>query len=619
MKGAIIMKKTLAIILLISPLCLLSACQTTNNKTVTATSTSSQPQTVKTSTSSSKLLGDYSDSDLNANYDKSSATSISLSDSSKVDGTGATADGQTITISKGGTYIISGTLNNGQIIINTDKQSKVQIVLDGVTIHNEDGPAILVEQADKTIITLAEKSKNTLTDGENYTLESNETEPDATIFSKDDLTINGTGALNITAKYNNGIRSKDGLTLISGTYHVTAKNNAIKGKDSVSIKDGNYDLTTSEGDAIQANNSTETDKGFIIIDDGKFTINSGRDGIQAETSLAIQQASFDITTSDGASTSQFDTNESYKGIKAKTITLHSGAYNINSLDDAIHSNDTITIKGGDYTIDTGDDGIHADNELTISDGKLLINKSYEGIESSVIKLTGGTIKVNASDDGINAGGSSEDDGSGPFGADSFGGGKNAPGQADDSKSLEITGGTITIDADGDGLDSNGSITMSGGNVLVYGPTNGGNGALDYDGTFNLTGGMLITTGTSDMAMNVSDTSSQASVGIYFNSTQAADTLYSLTTQDGKALVSFKSEKAFQHLLISTPDLKENTSYNLLSGGKTSEKDTNGMYPTGTKTSGSELSTISFGSSNILNIDQDGNTVQGGMGGFGTPR
>lgn len=614
------MKKTVSIFLLMSPVFLLSACQESQAKKTETTTSQVKVTNTSTTATSGELLGDYSDTDLKADYDTSTATSITLSDSPKIDGEGATADGQTVTISKEGTYILSGELSDGQIVVNVDKQAKVQLVLDNATIHNEDGPAILVEQADKAIITLAKDSKNTVTDGTNYTLKSGETEPDATIFSKEDLTINGEGTLNVTANYSNGIRSKDDLTLISGSYTVKAKNNALKGKDSVSIKDGTYNLTTTEGDAIQSNNSTDEGKGFIIIDNGKFTINSGRDGIQAENSLDIQQATFNIKTSDGHSTSQFDTNESYKGLKAKTITLHSGSYTLDTLDDAIHSNDTITIKGGDYSIDTGDDGIHADSSLTINDGNITINNSYEGLESSVIKLTGGTYNITASDDGINAGGSSEDDGTGQFGADSFGGGGNPPGQADDSKSLEITGGNITVNAEGDGLDSNGSITMSGGNVLVYGPTKGGNGALDYDGTFTLTGGTLITTGTSDMAMNVSDDSTQTSIGIYFDTTQSSDTLYSLTTSDEKALATFKAAKEFNHLLISTPDLKENTSYTLLSGGQTSEKDTNGLYPTGTKTGGNNLSTIKVGSEKILNIDQDGNAVQsGGMGGFGGRR
>ncbi|MGY3704113.1 hypothetical protein BW731_08140 [Vagococcus martis] len=614
------MKKSFLFILLLSPSFLLTACQSNTTSSSTKVSTT-QTSTVSSSSSESStdLLGKYSDTDLNADYDESSATTISLADSVTIKGEGATADGQTVTITKGGTYIINGELTDGQLIVNTDKTEKVQLVLNNASIHHEDGPAILVEQADKTVITLAEGSKNNVTDGDNYTLENNETEPDATIFSKDDLTLNGKGSLEVEANYNNGIRSKDDLTFVSGNYTVKAKNNALKGKDSVSIKDGIYNLTTSEGDGIQANNSTEEDKGFVTIDGGDFTINSGRDGIQAETALSIQQATFNIKTSDEYNTQQFDTNESYKGLKAKSVTLLSGTYTLNTLDDAIHSNDTLTIKGGDYKIDTGDDAIHADNTLTINDGNITINHSYEGIESSVIKLNGGTINVTASDDGINAGGSSEDDGTGQFGADSFGQGGNPPGQADDSKSLEITGGSITIDASGDGLDSNGSITMSGGDVVVYGPTTGGNSALDYDGTFNLTGGTLVATGTSDMAMNVSDDSSQASVGIYFNSSQSADTLYSLTNSDGTPVVTFKSKKEFQHVVISSPDLKNDGTYSLLSGSSTSEDSSSGLYASGTKINGEKISPITFDGSNILNIDQDGNAVQGGMGmGGGSP-
>ncbi|MGX6969848.1 carbohydrate-binding domain-containing protein [Vagococcus bubulae] len=616
------MKKAHLFMLLISPIMLLTACQSSQTNSTTTSKASTSSSSTKIETDTSGLLGSYSESDLDDSYDESSATSIALSDNVKISGEGASTDGKVVTITKGGTYIIEGELSNGQLIVNVDKTEKVHLVLNNTTIKNDNGPAILVEQTDKAIITLAKDSKNTVSDGNDYNLSEGETEPDAAIFSKDDLTINGEGSLNVEANYSNGIRSKDDLTLISGNYTINAKNNALKGKDSVSIKDGTYHLTTKEGDGIQANNSTEEDKGFIVIDNGDFTIDSGRDGIQAETALSIQQATFTIKTGGGYNTKQFDTNESYKGLKASKITLLSGSYTLDTLDDAIHSNDSLTIKNGDYTLDTGDDGIHADNSLTIDNGNITINHSYEGIESSVIKLNGGNLLITASDDGINAGGSSEDDGTGQFGADSFGKGGTPPGQADDSKSLEITGGTITVNASGDGLDSNGSITMSGGTVLVYGPTDGGNGALDYDGTFNLTGGTLITTGTSDMAMNVSDDSTQASVGIYFNTTQSANTLYSLTNNEGKSLVTFKSKKEFQHLLISSPDLTNSETYTLLTGGTTAEKDENGLYQSGTKTNGQILSTIKFDGTNILNVDQDGNTVQGGIGmsgGMGGPR
>lgn len=466
---------------------LLVACaqQSETNSSSSATGTSEATVTNgSTSLEDTDYYGKYEEEDLDASYESSSAIAIKLAGSQTEAGEGFTVDDQTVTITSAGTYMVSGSLTDGQLKINVDKEAKVHLIFAGVSITNANSSAVVIEQAEKVITTLAADTTNTLTDGTSYTFAEGETEPDAAFYSKDDLSINGEGKLVIEGNYSNGIRSKDDLVLASGTYEITAKNNAIKGKDSVSIRDGNYTLTTSEGDGIQANNTEDATKGYIGIDGGIFTIQSGRDGIQAETNLSIQSAEMTVKTADGADSQSVVADESYKGMKAGgSILLASGSYTIDSADDSIHANDSVTINGGEISAATGDDGIHADNGLTINDGTIIVNKSYEGLEASVITIAGGDIQVLASDDGVNAGGGSDTTDSGQFGQDSFGGGPGGGDQADDSKEVVITGGTLSIDAEGDGLDSNGNVTMSGGIVIVNGPTQGGNGALDYNGTF----------------------------------------------------------------------------------------------------------------------------------------
>ena len=495
--------------LLLSSL-LLGACGQTDSSSTSSSSSSAAAvsgsaavtNVATTLDDATDYYGSYEEEDVDASYDEATATQLELNDGDTTAVDGVAVEDQTVTITQAGTYVVSGSLSNGQLVVNVNKEEKVHLIFAGVTITNEDGAAVVIEQAEKVITTLASDTTNTLIDGSSYTLAEGETEPNAAFYSKEDLSINGDGTLVITGNYSNGLRSKDDLVLAGGTIEITAKNNAIKGKDSVSILAGNYTLNTTEGDGIQANNSEDAEKGYVAIDGGTFTIQSGRDGIQAETNLSIQSADLTIKTADGAQSQSLVTDESYKGLKAGGVmTISSGTFAIDSADDSLHANDTINITGGTITANSGDDGIHADNELTISDGTIAIEESYEGLEASVITIAGGTTHVVASDDGINAGGGSDtEETTGQFGQDSFGGGPGGGDTADDSKQITITGGTLVVDAEGDGLDSNGNVTMSDGVVIVNGPTTGGNGALDYNGTFEITGGVLLAAGTTDMAM-----------------------------------------------------------------------------------------------------------------------
>lgn len=589
----------------------ISACSPSSASTENSADTQTQTSqsTSEDTADTSDTFGTYEEEDLNTEYDSDSST-VELSDNTE-EVEGVSVDGQTVTINQGGTYVLSGELTDGQVVVNVNEDEKVHLVLNDVTITNQQGPAILVEQAEKVVTTLASDTTNTLTDGDDYQLDGDETEPDATFYSKEDLVINGDGELKVSGNYNNGIRSKDDLILVSGEYTVNAKNNALKGKDSVQILDGSYTLTTEEGDGIQSNNSDEEDKGYIAIDGGTFKITSGRDGVQAETVVNIQQAEITIKTGENETSDE----ESYKGIKAgNSLLIQNGTFKLTTADDSLHSDGDIAIKDGEFTLDSEDDGIHADNDLTIDGGTINVTDSNEGLEASVITINDGDIAVVASDDGLNTSDGSSSD------TEETAGQEGAPGeeQADDSLLLAINGGTLHVDAQGDGLDSNGNIEMTGGTVTVDGPTEDNNGALDYEGDFEVSGGTLIAAGSSGMAMNVSDSSSQASLGVYFSETQSAGTIVSLQDSDGNVIATYKPSKDFDHIVISSSELEVDESYTLVSGTDAKGTEQNGYYQDEEIVDGTELGTLTL-SDTVTNLSETGETVSvdsmmGGPGG-----
>lgn len=617
------MKKITYIFLLTTLLILnISGCKNTANQSKTDTTAKRSTEAISKNTSAkstSSTYGSYVEEDYEEQYDETKATKINLTASkATIEGTGASEKEGVLSITSGGTYILTGTYK-GQLSINVAEE-KVHLILNGVAITSEHSSAIFVEQAKKVITTLAKDTTNQLTDGINYQYDAtDETEPDATFFSKDDLTINGSGTLEVAGNYNNGIRSKDNLVITNGIIHVTTKNNALKGKDSVSIAGGTYTLKTTDGDAIQANNSTDSEKGWVAIDGGTFTIDSGNDGIQAKTSLLISKATITIKTANGYADQSMDTSKSYKGLKAGgTIIIDEGTYTINTVDDAIHSNSSITINNGKFDLSSGDDGIHADTDLTINNGSVTVSQSYEGLEGSTVTINSGDISVLATDDGINAAGRSSEDQykEGQFGVDSF---KEENANGDMSKFIEINGGTIFVDAKGDGLDSNGDIRMTEGTVIINGPSDDGNGALDYDGTFTMDGGTFVASGSSGMAMSTSDVSSQAAIAIYFTTVQKAGTLINIKNADGKSILSYKAIKDFTQVTISSPALKVGETVTLSTGGADSGPEKNGLYKQGTYTNGIQTGQVTLNSLQTA-IDETGATVESSqMGGPGGQR
>lgn len=469
-------------------------------------------------------------------------------------GTGYTVNERQILITQAGTYVLSGEYE-GQIRVNLSTDENVRLVLNNVNLTNQEDAVLYIERAKNCILTLADKSNNTLSDGNSYM---STTEATATIYSKDDLKINGEGSLSIDANYNNAIQSKDDLFILGGNIEIEAKDKGLVGKDSIQIAAGMLSIQSGK-DSMQATNSEDATKGYILINGGTLNLISSEDGIQAETQCLINGGEITITTGSGSETVAMHNSDeelSIKGIKAGTdLSISAGKITINSEDDALHSNGTLTVNGGVILLSTNDDGIHADQQLTIADGEINISKSYEGLESLEVILLGGEIQIKSSDDGINGAGGKDASGQitkEGFTKDNFQSGSGL---------IRIQGGEIVVDAEGDGIDCNGSVEMSGGTVIVFGPSNGNNGTLDYDGTLTINGGTLVAIGSSQMLMTPSETSTQYSI-----STTAAhgekDNTILITDQDNQVLWSGFAQKNFDAVLYSDPTLAQNESYSI---------------------------------------------------------
>ncbi len=570
------------------------------------------------------------EADAYTDWQSGAYTEIALSATGyTISGQGAAAEDTVLTISSAGTYVLSGTMPNGAVVVDAEDTGDVRIVFNSASIACSDGAPLFVKNADRVILSLAPGTENSLEDGASYTYalyDTGEDEPSAALFSKDDLILNGAGALNITANHNDGVTSNDDLKIIEGTLTITAVDDGIVGKDMVAVKTA--DITISAGgDGIKSTNDTDAGKGFIAIESGTFVISAGADGIQAETELFVADGDFKITSGGGADSENTpqqmqgpgqggmrpvqggkfpqppqgadsetaqgqmpqapndmqggqqppqpaqngsttapaapaeDTEASsgsYKALKASTfLTIKNGTFDIDSADDALHTNGSMAISDGALSIASGDDGLHADQSIAISGGTLTISKSVEGIEGFAIEISDGMLNITASDDGINVAGGNDSSGV-QNGRDRF---ANLEGA-----SFTISGGDITISAFGDGLDSNGSGYITGGTVFISGPENNGNGALDYNGEFLITGGTLVALGSAGMAVAPTDGTTQLTIVGNLPASQAADSTLTLKNANGEIIVTHPSAKTYQNVVISTPMLESGQSYTLLVDG-----------------------------------------------------
>lgn len=516
----------------------------------------------------------FTDRDKNSDYDKNSAVSIRLNGTSAdVNSDSVSVSGGTVTIKKEGSYIISGALTDGSIVVDTDSSSKVQLILNGCDITCKTSAAIYVKQADKVFVTLASGTENALSTTDAFTAV-DDNNIDAVIFSKDDLTFNGSGKLTINSAEGHGIVSKDDLVFTGGDYEITSSGHGLSGKDSVRVSDGKFTLET-EKDGVHADNSEDMSLGFIYIEGGEFNVKSGGDGFDSSSVLQIEGGTFTVTSGGGsenaeahfdamfgrnpgsASTSQEqqeqDETSSVKGFKAsESLVVNGGTITADCADDCLHSNGSAAVNGGSLTLSSGDDGIHADENTSVNGGTITILKSYEGVEGLSIDINGGEITLKASDDGINAAGGNDGSGFGGRNQDSFG--------ASSDSYVKITGGKLVINADGDGVDSNGNLYVSGGETYVSGPTNSGNGALDYNGTAEITGGIFVAAGSSGMAQNFGASSTQGSILVNAQSSTTDPVV--LKDESGKEILSFTPEKTYNSVVVSCPEIEKGKTYTI---------------------------------------------------------
>ena len=502
-----------------------------------------------------------------------------------VDGPGAVAVGATVTVNAAGTYSISGTLNDGQIRVDTTDSELVKLLLNGMSATSSTSSPLYVVTGNNVEIFLVADTVNTLTDAVTYVYpDAGVDEPNAALFSKADLDITGLGALTIAGRFNDGINCKDGLDIMGGTIVVSGVDDGIRGKDNVSITGGSLTVTATNN-GIKSDNETDADRGYINVEAGTVRVTSGGDAITAQTSLTINGGSVTTISGGGSGRTAADT-ESAKGLKGiGSVVVTGGVIDVDSADDGVHSDNAIVIGGGTFTISSADDGFHGEETLEINGGEITVAKSYEGLESKEITINDGIIHLTSSDDGINVAGG---DGSGGWN----------PGGTGETYYLYINGGYVWMNAGGDGLDSNGNIIMTGGTVLVNGPTDNGNGPIDIgDGGsyyFKISGGYLVAAGSSGMAVGNSTSSTQYGVLVNLSTSQTAGTIFHLETSTGTDRLSFKPAKKYQSVFFSSPELGTG-SHVVYLGGSDSGTLADNLYSGGAYSPGTQYTTFSISS------------------------
>lgn len=531
----------------------------------------------------SALNLEYSKRDMDASFDESSATKITLSgDSASVSGSGAAAEGSTVTISTAGTYIVSGNLTDGSITVTTSENDKVQIVLNSVKIACSSGPAIDVQSADTCFITLAEGTQNSLSDGSAFASE----DANACIYATCDLTINGSGSLDVSGNYRHGVFSKDDLVVYGGSINVSAVEDGLNGKNSVKIGAGDISID-SGADGVKSSKSTNPEKGFVYVSGGSLSIDAEDDGIQAKTYLCIA----------------------------------GGSIEIDAADDALHSDLEGALNGGLTSVRSGDDAFHCETKLEVNDGSFVAEACNEGYEAEQVVVNGGDTNICALDDAMNASAADLSDDSESSDADTStiapsgepganaaqldgsigvpdassanadsngqqntapqgagqqdgatspelpsdlgqapdaqgrmerggqapGGQGGAPGASDSNCLIQINGGTVALDSQGDGVDSNGNVEITGGTLLVNGPSSDGDGAFDYDGEATISGGTVLVAGAVGMAQSfTSGTQAFALV----QASGSAGSVIEATDADGNVIATLTATKAFGCVLVS---------------------------------------------------------------------
>lgn len=528
-------------------LVLLSGCQTTTKNSNLSANATTKIETIIDTTSL------FSERDLSGDYDKSTAVSIELGgETIFCDSDAVSIDESCITLLDEGTYLVSGTLSDGQILVDADDTDKVQIVLSGVNITSSSSAAIYSRNADKVFVTLAEGTDNTLTNGGAYAA-IDENNIDAVIFSKTDLTLNGSGSLAINAQAGHGVVSKDELTVTGGSYSVTAAEHGLAGKDSLAVAGGTFQITSSK-DGLHAENTDDTSKGFLYIKDGSYAINAQGDAISASGDLQVDGGSFDLTTGEGSASVTMPTEDNLAPggqgglpgnrpqrkrpdneeeppqqpgdseniqpaeppVQPTEEEQSSEAANpeteetIDSVSQkGMKSDGTLAVNGGIFTMDSSDDCINSAGTLTITTGEFTLSSGDDALHSDdAVLIQSGTFSIPYCYEGIEGlsvtvnGGNfditAHDDGfNAAGGTDNSGfGGRGEQFAADENSFIIINDGDILITSEGDCMDSNGDLTINGGTLNLT-CNGGGNTTLDCNGTYTNNGGNVTTNDTAE--------------------------------------------------------------------------------------------------------------------------
>lgn len=545
--------------------------------------------------------------DADTGEDVSDAVEITLDgDSAAVDGEGAAADGSTVTITAAGTYRLSGTLTDGRIVVDAP-DATVKLVLDGTKISSSTGAAVAATAVGRLVVVLAEGSANTLSDAGSY---ADDAEVNAALFSAGDLTVGGTGSLTVRGNGSDGIASKDGLVIAAGTVTVTAADDAVRGKDYLVVQGGELTVTAG-GDGLKADNDEDTEAGYVSVSGGAVDVTAEGDGVDAATDLVVTGGRLSVGSGGGSGTQPSD-DTSAKGLKAGVIgVLAGGTVTVDASDDAVHSDGAVHFAGATVSAASGDDGVHAEGDLVVDKGTVKVTSAVEGLEGFDIAVKGGFVSVVSRDDGVNASGSSgsaqEQGGGGPGGGGPGGGGG---GESAGAYRLTVTGGTLLVDSEGDGLDSNGTAAITGGTVVVNGPQQGGNGALDVNGTFTIGAGTLLASGSSGMVVTPGEDSAQGWLSATLDSSVPAGTTLHVVDPDGKVVATYVTSKQIQNVVYSSTAIKSGKEYRIYSGGTSTGGDgTGGLAVTaGTLGSAKEIATTTAGEA----------PEGGGFGGGGGP-
>ena len=517
---------------------------TATTSSATATNTAASSSSFSTNVKSGEKLDvdtHYSEQDLS--WDTSSETAIDLSNPTATDG--VTVEDGTLTITKAGTYKLSGEYQ-GQIKIETADSDAVRLVLDNANITNSSGAALNVVNADEVILYSASGTTNTISDGADYTA-TGENAPDAVVYSKADLTIAGEGTLKVNGNHEDGIHTSDGLVIASGTLEVNAANTGIKGKDYVDILGGTINVTAQQ-DGIKSTNDTDEGKGWTRLSNGTVTVNAGDDGFKASRVVEISGGSLTVEQSD-------------EGIEAQYINVSGGDVNVTSADDGMNASlktsDSESTDSSANTSDTANQQQNNQQQGSLPGGQQsgTSNQQQQGMGQPPA-MPGGNAQDGTSQNGTTGTGQ-QGMGQPPQGGMPGGGGTFEVIDA----AINVSGGHVTVNAEGDGIDSNGVTTLSGGTLIVNGPSQGGNAALDTNGDLLLNGATVLSGSTADMFEAPSTNSTSGYLKLTNSSGFEQGSTVQVADSSGKVVANYKVTKSnVQLVLVSSSSIVKGQSY-----------------------------------------------------------